>query len=44
MAFTRPGAEEKEKKETLTFSQLCATGGIVNAYNAVKLAMNWKKN
>lgn len=44
VAFTRPGAEEKEKKETLTFSQLCATGGIVNAYSAVKLAMNWKKN
>lgn len=44
VAFTRPGSEEKEKKETLTLSQLCATGGIVNACNAVKLAMNWKKN
>ncbi|HSR37568.1 MAG TPA: S8 family serine peptidase, partial [Phnomibacter sp.] len=44
VAFAKPGTEEKEKKETLTFSQLCATGGIVNAYNAVKLAMNWKKN
>ena len=29
-------------KDEVEFSQLSATGGIVNAYEAVRLAMNWK--
>lgn len=33
--FTLPGGD---KKQTILFSALCKTGGIVNAYTAVKLA------
>ncbi len=31
-------------KNTIKFGELSATGGIVNAYEAVKMAQNWKDN
>jgi subtilisin family serine protease len=34
-------AEEKTSRE-VTFDELCVTGGIVNAYNALKLAATYK--
>jgi subtilisin family serine protease len=36
--FTKPGTED----ESVGFDQLCATGGIVNAFEAFKLASNIK--
>lgn len=39
LEVTKPGTDEK-----VPFSELSSTGGIVNAYEAVKLAMEWKGN
>jgi Subtilase family len=36
----KPGTED----EQVVLSQLCSTGGIVNAYNAIKLAATYKGN
>lgn len=35
--------ENDETTKTVPFSDLCVTGGIVNAYNALKLASEYKK-
>jgi subtilisin family serine protease len=38
LKVNKPGGNE-----TVSFEQLSSSGGIVNAYEAVKLAMNYKK-
>ncbi|NRF39312.1 S8 family peptidase [Pedobacter foliorum] len=35
--------KDDESTKTVPFSDLCVTGGIVNAYNALKLASEYKK-
>jgi cell wall-associated protease len=39
LKVTKPGSTS----EKIQFSELSSTGGVVNAYEAVKLAMNYKK-
>jgi len=34
--------KEGENTREVTFDELCVTGGIVNAYNALKLAASYK--
>lgn len=35
--------DDQDNTKTVSFSDLCVTGGIVNAYNALKLASEYKK-
>jgi len=35
--------DNDDTTKTVPFSDLCVTGGIVNAYNALKLASEYKK-
>ncbi len=41
--INHPISLEIDEKETdLAFSELCVTGGVVNAYNALQLAATYK--